>query len=105
MPYYAQANGQARATNKIVKNTLERMIEDSPRDWHNLLSEVLWAYRNSKRNSIGLTPYELVYGHDAVLSIEVTVRSNRLVRHLNIPMDEYVKAMSIRLHCYCHNPK
>ncbi|XP_028118784.1 uncharacterized protein LOC114316317 [Camellia sinensis] len=66
-PYYAQANGQAEATNKIVKNTLEKMTEDNPRDWHNLLSEVLWAYRNSKRNSTGTTPHELVYGHDVVL--------------------------------------
>ncbi|XP_028052434.1 uncharacterized protein LOC114256940 [Camellia sinensis] len=96
-PYYAQANGQAKATNKIVKNTLERMIEDNPRDWHNLLSEVLRAYRNSKRNSTGTTPYELVYGHDVVLPLEATVRSNRLARHLNIPMDEYAEAISIEL--------
>ncbi|XP_028101058.1 uncharacterized protein LOC114300377 [Camellia sinensis] len=75
-PYYAQANGQAEATNKIVKNTLEMMIEDNPRDWHNLLSEVLWAYRNSKRNNTRITPYELVYGHDTGLPLEVIVRSN-----------------------------
>ncbi|XP_028059690.1 uncharacterized protein LOC114263374 [Camellia sinensis] len=96
-PYYAQANRQAVATNKIVKNTLKKMIEDNPRDSHNLLSEVLWAYRNSKRNSTGTTPYELVYGHDAVLPLEVTVRSNRMAKHLDIPMDEYSEAPSIEL--------
>ncbi|XP_028095704.1 uncharacterized protein LOC114295629 [Camellia sinensis] len=32
LSYYAQANGQAEATNKVVKNTLKRMIEDNPRD-------------------------------------------------------------------------
>ncbi|XP_028094704.1 uncharacterized protein LOC114294752 [Camellia sinensis] len=59
--------------------------------------EVLWAYRNSKRNSTGTTPYELVYGHDAVLPLEVIVRSNRLAKHLDIPMDEYLEALSIEL--------
>ncbi|XP_028090560.1 uncharacterized protein LOC114290781 [Camellia sinensis] len=95
--YLAEANGQVEATNKIMKNTLERMIEDNPRDWHNLLSEVLWAYKNSKRNSTGTTPYELVYGHDAVLPLEVTVRFNRLAKHLDIPMDEYAEAISTEL--------
>ncbi|XP_028119295.1 uncharacterized protein LOC114316816 [Camellia sinensis] len=90
-------NGQAEATNKIVKNTLEKMIEDNPTDWHNLLSEVLWACRNSKRNNTSTTPYELVYGHDVVLPLKVTVRSNRLAKHLDISMDEYSEALSIEL--------
>ena len=55
------------------------------------------AYRNSKRNSTGTTPYELVYGHDVVLPLEVTVRSNRLAKHLDIPMDENSEALSIEL--------
>ena len=58
---------------------------------------MLCAYRNSKRNNTSTTPYELVYGRDAVLPLKVIVRSNRLARHLDIPMDEYAEAMSIEL--------
>ncbi|XP_050374557.1 uncharacterized protein LOC126792112 [Argentina anserina] len=47
-PYYPKANGQAEASNKVVINVLKWMIDDKPRDWHNLLSETLWALRTSK---------------------------------------------------------
>ena len=31
-PFYAQANGQAEASNKPLINILEKMQEDNPRD-------------------------------------------------------------------------
>ncbi|XP_028112617.1 uncharacterized protein LOC114310732 [Camellia sinensis] len=96
-PYYAQANGQAKSSNKTIKVTLSKVIEDNPRDWHELLSEVLWAYRNSKRDSIQGSPYELVYGYVAILPLEVTVKSSRMAKHYDIPIDEYVEAMFMEL--------
>ncbi|CAL5401035.1 unnamed protein product [Camellia sinensis] len=95
--YYAQANGQAESSNKTIKATLSRVIEDNPRDWHELPSKMLWAYRNSKRGSTQASPYELVYGYAAVLSLEVTVRSSKVARHYDIPVDEYNEAMFIEL--------
>ena len=38
-PFYAQANGQAKASNKVLINILEKMLKDNPRDWHKILSE------------------------------------------------------------------
>ncbi|CAL2265450.1 unnamed protein product [Prunus armeniaca] len=48
MPYYPQANGQAEASNKVIKGILEKMIEEKPMAWHDLLPEALWAYQVSK---------------------------------------------------------
>ena len=31
-PHYAQANGQAKASNKILIGILEKILEDNPRD-------------------------------------------------------------------------
>ena len=72
-PHYPQANGQAEASNKVLIGILEKMMEENPRDWHRLLSETLWAYRTSKRSATGVSPYSLVYGHDAILLMEVVV--------------------------------
>ncbi|XP_050233325.1 uncharacterized protein LOC126681812 [Mercurialis annua] len=44
-PYYAQANGQAEATNKAIKLIVQKMVEENPRQWHVLLSEEVWANR------------------------------------------------------------
>ena len=61
-PFYAQANGQAKASNKVLISILEKMLEDNPRNWHKILSETLWAYRTFKRDCTGVSPYSLTYG-------------------------------------------
>ncbi|XP_060668102.1 uncharacterized protein LOC132799678 [Ziziphus jujuba] len=68
--YFTQANGQAKAKNKVLKGIIEKMVDDNPKNWHNLLVETLWAYRTSKKFSTGTTPFVLTYGHDIVLSLE-----------------------------------
>ena len=60
-PFYAQANGQVEDSNKVLIRILEKILEDNLRDWHKILSETLWAYRTSKRDSIGVSPYSLTY--------------------------------------------
>ncbi|CAL2256706.1 unnamed protein product [Prunus armeniaca] len=72
-PYYAQANGQAESSNKVIINIIRKMLEKNPKQWHEKLSETLWAYRTSKREATGMTPYALTYGHDAILPMEIAV--------------------------------
>jgi hypothetical protein len=79
-PYYAQANGQAESTNNIINANLRKVIDNNPLNWYELLSEVLWAYRTSKRLSINTTPFSLVYGHDVVLLVELTIQSLRVAK-------------------------
>jgi transposase InsO family protein len=44
-PYYAQANGKAEASNKIMIKLIQKKIDQKPRRWHSVLNEALWAYR------------------------------------------------------------
>ena len=70
-PYYAQANGQAEASNKGVIKLIKRKIYEYPRKWHNILNKALWAYRMACHGASKVSPYQLVYGHEAVLSWEL----------------------------------
>ncbi|GKV33401.1 hypothetical protein SLEP1_g41920 [Rubroshorea leprosula] len=96
-PHYAQANGQAEASNKIVINILEKMVDDNPRRWHELFSDTLWAYRTSQRSSTKVTPFSLTYGHDAVLPMELTARSLRIAIQNGLNSGEYNEAMIMEL--------
>jgi transposase InsO family protein len=60
--YYAQANGQAEASNKVLIKIIKKRIKDNLRRWHEKLSEVLWAHRTSRHGATKVTPFELVYG-------------------------------------------
>ena len=92
-PYYAQANGQTESTNKIIKANLRKVVNNNPSNWDKLLSELLWAYRTSKKLSINTTPFSLVYGHDAILPMEITVQSLRVARQNQLSRTGYEDAM------------
>ncbi|XP_050207365.1 uncharacterized protein LOC126656791 [Mercurialis annua] len=96
-PYYAQANGQAESSNKIIINIAQKMLEENPRDWHQILSEALWAYRTSRRNATGVSPFMLTYGHDAVLPIKVVVRSLRVSKQNHLTPEDYNETMMMEL--------
>ena len=47
-----------------------------------MLFSELWAYRTSVKTSIGFTPFQLVYGLEAVLPIECEISSLKLAIEL-----------------------
>ena len=55
-PYYAQANGQAKAFNQILIKLIKKKIEEQPKKWYLTLNEVLWAYRMACHGSIKSSP-------------------------------------------------
>ncbi|XP_070026470.1 uncharacterized protein [Nicotiana sylvestris] len=70
-PYHPAANGQAKSSNKVILNILKKKLEKAKGLWPELLPEVLWAYRTTRKTNTGETPYSLVYGTDAVIPVEV----------------------------------
>ncbi|CAL2236864.1 unnamed protein product [Prunus armeniaca] len=95
--YYAQSNGQAESSNKVIINIIRKMLEKNPKQWHEKLSETLWAYRTSKRKATGLTPYALTYGHDAILPMEIVVQSLRIAHQHNLTGEDYSRVILLEL--------
>jgi flagellar biosynthesis/type III secretory pathway protein FliH len=91
--YYAQANGQVEASNKVLIKIIKKRIEDNPRRWHEKLSEVLWAHRTSRHATTKVTPFELVYGQEAVRPIEVSLQNLRVTGHAHLSAKEYNELM------------
>jgi transposase InsO family protein len=86
-PYYAQANGQAEASNQILIKLIKKKIEEQPRKWYMTLNEALWAYRMACHGSTKSSPYELVYGHNAVLPWEIYTGSRRVTLQNDLTAD------------------
>jgi hypothetical protein len=93
-PYYAQANGQAEASNQSLIKLIKRKIDEYPRRWHEVLSEALWAYRVSCHGSTKTSPYHLVYGQDAVLPWEITAGSRRVEFQNDLSAEQYAALMN-----------
>lgn len=77
-PYYPKGNGQAKATNKTLIKISSKTLDDHLKDWAEQLPMALWTYHTSKRKPTGETPYNLVYGEEAILPAEITIPSTRL---------------------------
>jgi hypothetical protein len=92
-PYYAQANGQAESSNKPLIKLIKKKIEDNPRRWHEVLSEALWAHRISRHGATKVTPFELIYGQEAVLPVEVYLAAYRLAKQNELSVVDYHDSM------------
>jgi IS30 family transposase len=72
-PCYAQANGQVESSNKTLIKLIKKKIKEYPKRWHEVLSEALWAHRISEHSVMKVTPFELIYGQEVVLPVEINV--------------------------------
>jgi ribonuclease HI len=96
-PYYAQANGQTESSNKILIRLIKKKIEDNPRRWHEVLLEALWAHRVSRHGATKVTPFELVFGQEAVLPIEVNLQGPRVASQDDLSPETYHRLMMDQL--------
>ncbi|XP_075515460.1 uncharacterized protein LOC142550107 [Primulina tabacum] len=65
-----EANGQTEVVNKIIVQALKTRLQGKGKDWVEELPSVLWAYRTTPRAPTEETPFNLVYGSEAVLPVE-----------------------------------
>ena len=72
-PYHPQANGQAESSNKTLCTVLTKIVGESRTDWEQKLHSALWAYRMAYKTAVGSTPFDLVYGINAILPMEFLV--------------------------------
>jgi hypothetical protein len=68
--------------NKTLKTILQRTINSTKSNWHLMLYSTLWAYRTSVKTVTGFSPFQLIYGLEAVLLIECQIPSLKLAVQL-----------------------
>lgn len=77
--YHLQTNGQVEATNKTLIKILKKKVDENPKVWAEKIPEVLWAYRTTIKTTNGYTPFNLVFGLEAVAPCELVWPSARIV--------------------------
>ena len=82
-PYHPQANGLVERGHESIVNSLAKYSE-KPGDWVKHLSLALWADRISVRRSTGYSAFELVYGRECLLPVELSVTSWSLIDWENV---------------------
>jgi transposase InsO family protein len=60
--YYPQGNGLVESSKKTLVNIIKKKLQENKKSWHDKLVFALWVDRLTTKRSIGMSPYQLVYG-------------------------------------------
>ena len=66
-----QANGQIEVTNRTLLKIIKARLVGAKGAWLEELPSVLWAYRTTARTPTRETPFDLTYGTEAVIPVEI----------------------------------
>nr|GEV25708.1 hypothetical protein [Tanacetum cinerariifolium] len=84
--YHPQTSGQVEVTNRGLKRILERTVGENCALWSDKLEDALWAFRTAFKNSIGCTPYRLVYEKSCHLPLELEHKAFWALKHTNFDL-------------------
>ncbi|XP_019457605.1 PREDICTED: uncharacterized protein LOC109357992 [Lupinus angustifolius] len=68
---HPQTNGQAEAANNVIMKGIKKRLDVSKANWPDQLHHVLWAYRTTPHSTIGESPFNLTYGAEAMIPVEI----------------------------------
>ncbi|XP_051115801.1 uncharacterized protein LOC127240971 [Andrographis paniculata] len=94
--FAAQQTGRPKQPIKLI-GEIKKAVEDNPRRWHEVLGEALWACIQYRNKATGCTPFQLVYGLEAILPLEITVPSLRVLKQNSLSPEQYDTTMLQRL--------
>ena len=78
--YYPQGNRLAESTNKNIIRMLKKTVIENQRSWHIALPNALWADRVTPKNSLGVSPYTLVYGKESIFPPNILLLASQLAQ-------------------------
>ena len=78
--YYPQCNGLVESTNKNLIRILKKIVVENQRGWHIDLPNALWADRVKPKNPLGVSPYTVVYGKEAIFPPNILLPASQLAQ-------------------------
>lgn len=72
-PYYPQGNGLAESLNKSLVRIIKKLFAKNKKNWDSKLVYALWADQVSSKKSIGTSPFQLVYGVEAIIPVQLAL--------------------------------
>jgi len=96
--YYPQGNGLAKSSNKSLINIIKKVLEENKKNWHRKLTNALWADKLSTKRSIGMSPYELVYGMEARFPSSLGIPTIKLLQEIQAEPNDIQRRINQTIH-------
>jgi len=76
--YHPQTNGLVERFNRTLCEALAKYANNEKNDWDLYIPSVLFAYRTKRHETTRHEPFYLIYGREAILTIEFAVQTQRI---------------------------
>ena len=63
-PYHPQSQGAIERFHGTLKTMIRAFVESQPKEWDEAIPFLLFAVRDAPTESLGFSPFELVFGHE-----------------------------------------
>jgi transposase InsO family protein len=80
-PGHPQANGRVEVTNRSLLKIIKTQLKGAKGLWPKELLNVLWAYSTTARTPTGETLFQLTFGTETVIPVEIGLISWRTNNH------------------------
>jgi hypothetical protein len=81
--YYPQGNGLVESSNKSLMTIIKKVLTENKKDWYVHLKYALWANQIGIKKSIGMSPFQMVYGTDVILPMNLALPVMKLWKYTN----------------------
>ena len=94
--YHPQTDGQTERVNQVLEDMLRMYVMDKPTKWEDYLHLVEFAYNNGQQASLGMSPYEYLYGRRCRTPVTWDNPVNRVVLGLELLNEMEQEVVKIR---------
>jgi len=70
----------AERSNRTIVEEIKKRMFPGRKNWNIEFEDILWAYRTTRREPTGQTPFFMVYGTDPISPIEIQIPTIRVAK-------------------------
>lgn len=82
-PYHPQCDGITERFNRTIQSMLTSFVNDNQKNWCTLLPSLAFAYNTAVHSSTKATPFELMYGRNPKVPVDLIFSQLKLELHLD----------------------
>jgi len=69
---------------------IKKLLEENKRAWDSELKYALWIDRVSKKREIETSPFQLVYGMEAVFPVQISLLAVKFLQEIEVELNDAI---------------